>query len=148
MKTIKDKIESFGKEDLEEFIRRTSHLEFMYGSASIKRMYNNWVRNLEEKRDFETCLLEKYALHKKTMLKRKESFLSYQVGVVFINWEEPSYEVRLVGEDPYTVKWADWVVDRKARLRNSLKDFCIKNGVSLTPSRTPNCLIIKTEFKP
>lgn len=111
-------------------------------------MYRNWLRNENEARDFPAVFREKFLAYQRKMRKQQAEFVSYQVGFIEYNTAEPSYRVHLVGEEPYKVRWADFVEDKWEAYGKSLARFCKTNSVELVPSKTRNVLIIKTVFSP
>lgn len=144
---ISKKLKEFTLMDLENLIEETRYWPHMYKKGSIKKIYQNWLRNDKIKEPFRDVFLKKYESYKKKKEREEAAFEPYQVGFIKINWVKGEYEINLIGERPYRVYYADFVIDKTAKIKESLRKFCKTNKVRLIPSKTDNCLIIETVYQ-
>ena len=144
---LNEKLRTFTLMDLENLIEETKYWPHVYKKGSLKKMYQNWLRNDKIDTPFREVFLEKYKIYKRKKEKEEQEFESYQVGFIKINWVKGQYEVHLVGEQPYLVYYEDTVTNTTFKIKESLKKFCKVNKVRMKPSKTENCVILETVFK-
>lgn len=146
--SVTNKLKRFGEDKINELVLKYEKEEFSYKSSSIRKMWRNWLRNDKELRDFNIVFEEKHQQYARKKQKQKDAFVPHQVGYIIADYDEPSYEVHLLGETKYKVSWLDSLsYDQKlAQMSEWVKKFCKTQSVKLVKSGTKNAFVIVTVF--